>query len=103
MNLLPYKFTSDSFMHAACSIFAISFMVGKQGSEFLILKGHSIFYPYTPYGRRNPRGMQMSKNGYGRENPNGALKIKQKILGVIKVSGEYGSKTPRGLKKYLAN
>ena len=32
------------------------------------------------------------------------MTIKQKILGVIKVSGEViGSKNPRGLKNYLAN
>ena len=55
----------------------------------------------------NLRGMQMSKKWKRKRKFEWCLKMKQKILGVIKVSGLcrlcYGSKDPRGLKKYPAD
>ena len=78
------------------SEFGIHFVSGSMVTTSLVLmsrtdfeNGSFHFYPYTPYRRRNPRGMQMSKNGICNRKSEWCLeKLKQKLLGVIKVSGE---------------
>ena len=52
-------------------------------------QGHSIFLSVHPLRKKKSEGhANDEENVYGRENPNGAFKIKQKVLRVMKVSGE---------------